>query len=226
MVRACSLTLALTTLVVAASLPANAELLIGISFPSQGGDDDATEIDESLLTLPKLHLQDSSWYGVENRTISSTLYRCETTVKIEFSSNYIEYFTNLESASYSYSSGPAKFNQVRSYFQSLATREQLPSPSVSAKGAPDSSAASDSSISGPGSSSAAQPMTGILSVTLNQDTIQLDWPADYTGWILQTRTNPGINSQWFPVSGSSATNHLDLTLDRANTSVFFRLIAP
>jgi len=65
-----------------------------------------------------------------------------------------------------------------------------------------------------------------LTVTLNQNTLKLDWPADHIGWLLQTQTNPGINSQWFPIPGSSATNHLDLTLDRANTSVFFRLVAP
>jgi hypothetical protein len=87
----------------------------------------------------------------------------------------------------------------------------------------DSSAASDSSIFG---SASAGPSTGILTVTFNQNTLKLDWPADHIGWILQTQTNPGINSQWFPILGSSATNHLELSLDRANTSVFFRLIAP
>jgi hypothetical protein len=215
--------IAAASLLALANFPANAELLIGISFPSQGGgdndvvgfdstaaaDNDSFQIDESLLTLPKLHLQDSSWFGVENRTLSYTI--------ISFPLPDAA-FTNV--ATPSYSPGPAKFDQVRSYFQSLTTREQLPSPGVSAKGTPDSS------ISGPGSSTATQPVTGILSVTLKQNALQLDWPADHIGWILQTRTNLGINSQWFPVIGSFATNHLDLTLDRANTSVFFRLVAP
>jgi hypothetical protein len=71
-----------------------------------------------------------------------------------------------------------------------------------------------------------QPATNVLNLSLEQNTLQLDWPADHIGWNLQAQTNPGINSQWFPISGSSLTNHLDLTLDRANTSVFFRLIAP
>jgi hypothetical protein len=226
-----------------ASLPANAELLVGMSFPSQGGDNDVIvfdssnlgtilfdhpsvaagnndsfEIDESLLSLPKLHLQDSSWFGVENRTVSSAI--------ISFHLHDTA-FTNLI-PSYAYSLGQAKLEEVRSYFTGLTVREQLPpSPvarSVSAKGTPNSAAAPDSSISG--SASPAQPAASILNVTLNQNTLQLDWPADHIGWILQTQTNPGINSQWFPVIGSSATNHLELTLDRANASVFFRLVAP
>jgi hypothetical protein len=209
-----------------ASLPANGELLIGISFPSQGGgdndviafdssaaaDNDSIQIDESLLTLPKLHLQDSSWFGVEYRTLFSAI--------ISFPLRGTA-FTNLVIPSYSPS--PAKFNQVRSYLQSLTAREQRPSPS--AKGTPNSPAASDSSISG-SALATDQPITGILSVSLKQETLQLDWPADHTGWILQTQTKPGINSQWFPIPGSSLTNHLDLTLDRASTSVFFRLVAP
>ena len=223
------------SLLALANFPANAELLIGISFPSQGGgDNDVVAIDQSLLTLPKLHLQDTPWFGPENRTVWSS----EATITIEFSSEYIEYFTNLVSPSYSYSLGSAESDQAESYpanlaVPSLAVREQLPptpiSLSVSGKGALDSSAASDSSISGPVSAAASKPATGILSVTLNQNTLQLDWPADHIGWILQTQTHsPGapINPQWSAVPGSSATNHLDLTLDRANTSVFFRLVAP
>jgi hypothetical protein len=251
------------SLLALASLPANAELLIGISFPSQGGGDNdvvafdstqpgtiiyehpisasgvngATEIDESLLTSPKLHLQGSSWFGTENRTIPSTLYWCETTFTIEFSSKYIEYFTGPEPSGYEDEVDTARSDQREFYSTTLdaptlaVPREVLPpliSLRVSEKEPPRSSAASapsNSSTSGPPSHTA-QPVTGVLNFTLNQNTLQLDWPADHIGWILQTQTNPGINSQWFSIPGSSGTNHLDLTLDRANTSVFFRLIAP
>jgi len=220
-----------------ASLTANAELLIGISFPSQGGgdndvvefdsthpgtiifehpvfaagDNDTFQIDESLLTLPKLHLQDNPWFGSENRIWSSVI-----TIKpiTNYSEAYMQYFhTNATVFPWSsYSFGPAKIDQ-----------------SVSTKGTPNSPAASDSSISGSVSATPSQPATGLLTVTLNRNTLQLDWPADHIGWILQTQTNsPGdpISSQWFPILGSSAINHVDLTLDRANSSVFFRLVAP
>jgi hypothetical protein len=224
------------SLLALASRPANADLIIGISFPSQGGGDndvvefdssDAFEIDESLLTLPKLRLQDTPWFGPENRIVQAT-------ITIEFSSEYIEHFTNLVSPSYSYSLGSTESDQAKSYPAALAVpglplpKQVLPLPislSVSRIETPNSSAASDSSISGPVSVTAPSP-AGLLTVTLNQNTLKLDWPADHIGWLLQTQTNPGINSQWFPIPGSSATNHLDLTLDRANTSVFFRLVAP
>jgi hypothetical protein len=124
----------------------------------------------------------------------------------------------------------AKFKQFRSYVTGLTLPEQLPAPSlsrsVSAQGTPNSSAASDSSTSDSVSATAPQPATGILNLSLDQNTLKLVWPANHIGWILQTQTNPGINSPWFPIPGSSLTNRLDLTLDRANTSVFFRLIAP
>lgn len=71
--------------------------------------------------------------------------------------------------------------------------------------------------------------TGALSVTLIRNSLKLDWPADHIGWILQTRTYaPGdpISSRWFRVDGSSATNQVELMLDRANSSVSFRLVAP
>jgi hypothetical protein len=240
-------------------LPANADLAIGISFPSQGGgdndvvafdsthpgtiiyqhpiasgDNDAPEIDESLLTLPKLHLQETPCFGPENRIWSSdptirfgttyTEVRTHTYYPHQGPTSTIFVLTN------SFPLDSAKLNRVvSSYFAGLTVPEQLPAPSLSrslsAKETPNSSTASDSSISRSVSATGPQSATGILNLSLHQNTLKLDWPADHIGWILQTRTNPGINSEWFPVPGSAATNHLDLTLDRANTSVFFRLVA-
>jgi hypothetical protein len=216
------------------SLPAQAELLVGISFPSQGGsDNDTSEIDETLLTLPKLHLQDTSWSASENRNSSSysTIYFTipATNLSIYYPHQDL-FFTNVVSPSYSYSFGPATFDRNGNFSTGLKIREQLPPPplrlSVGGKAALQSSAVSDSSISDSVTATALQPVTGILTVTLNQNTLTLDWPADHIGWTLQTRTNVGINSQWFPIPGSSTINHLDLLLDRANSSVFYRLVAP
>ncbi len=70
---------------------------------------------------------------------------------------------------------------------------------------------------------------GAMTVTLIKNTIKFDWPGDHIGWVLQTRTNSSgdpIKSPWVGVDGSSATNHVELTLDRANDSVSFRLVAP
>lgn len=59
--------------------------------------------------------------------------------------------------------------------------------------------------------------------------LTLSWPADHTGWKLQSQTNSlsvGITSTWHDVPGSSATNQMVFTLDPANPCVFFRLKYP
>jgi len=211
------------------SSTANAELLIGISFPSQGGDNDAPEIDESLLTLPKLHLQDSSWFGSENRIWSTTI-EITTCTWNDIHYIYQNSVTNFVFPSFLSSFDPVNFEKSGLSFEDLTVPERLSAPSlsrsVSANGKPSSSADPDHSIPDSVPLVVPQPATNVLNLSLEQNTLQLDWPADHIGWNLQAQTNPGINSQWFPISGSSLTNHLDLTLDRANTSVFFRLIAP
>jgi alpha-L-rhamnosidase len=61
------------------------------------------------------------------------------------------------------------------------------------------------------------------------NTLRLDWPGDHTGWRLQVQTNYlniGIGTNWFDVPGSTATNHVFLPIDTANSSVFYRLAYP
>ena len=160
-----------------ASLPAQAELFIGISFPSQGGgDNDVVAVDfdgKPLLT-----------------------------------SSAINNTTNGLGVSSTFSLMNPAASPVRSAEVAVVTQPDSPtSPSV-------------------GFILFESTTIGALTATLKQNTLQLDWPTDRIGWILQSQTNATFNSQWFPVPGASATNHLDLTLDRANSSVFFRLIAP
>lgn len=59
--------------------------------------------------------------------------------------------------------------------------------------------------------------------------LQLDWPADHTGWRLQVQTNTpgvGLGTNWVNLSGSEVTNSFILPVDAANGSVFLRLISP
>jgi hypothetical protein len=59
--------------------------------------------------------------------------------------------------------------------------------------------------------------------------IQLSWPADHTGWTLETQTNlpnPGLTTNWIAVPGSILTNQISLPLHPTGGSVFFRLILP
>ncbi len=59
--------------------------------------------------------------------------------------------------------------------------------------------------------------------------IQLGWPQDHTGWILQAQTNlpgTGLSTNWGAVAGSTATNLMTLPVDTTDGSVFYRLISP
>ena len=61
------------------------------------------------------------------------------------------------------------------------------------------------------------------------NSIQLNWPADHTGWELQAQTNPpnaGIGSNWVTLPGSSATNQVLVPINPAVGSVFMRLTYP
>jgi len=72
----------------------------------------------------------------------------------------------------------------------------------------------------------APPQLGFTSVG-NQ--LQLNWPADHTGWQLQSQTNnlaTGLGSNWVNLSSSAQTNQITVPVDSANGAVFFRLVRP
>jgi hypothetical protein len=59
--------------------------------------------------------------------------------------------------------------------------------------------------------------------------LTLSWPADHTGWKLQSQTNSldtGLTAVWTDVGGSTATNEMTFDIDSANPAVFFRLVYP
>ncbi len=75
----------------------------------------------------------------------------------------------------------------------------------------------------------APPQLGFVT-TGNQ--LQFNWPADHTGWQLQSQTNSladglvtGTN-YWVNVAGSAQINQVTLTVDATNGAVFFRLVSP
>jgi hypothetical protein len=70
--------------------------------------------------------------------------------------------------------------------------------------------------------------TNIVGVVVGGN-LDLSWPPDYTGWILQGQTNAiniGLSHNWATVPGSSTTNHVVMPIDKANGSSFFRLVHP
>jgi autotransporter-associated beta strand protein len=59
--------------------------------------------------------------------------------------------------------------------------------------------------------------------------LHLSWPADHTGWRLQSQTNhlnQGLGGDWSDVNGSTVTNQMTLTIDAASPAVFYRLVYP
>lgn len=73
--------------------------------------------------------------------------------------------------------------------------------------------------------------TNPIAFTMNVvgQTLELSWPADHTGWRLQVQTNAltaGLNSIWFDVPGSTATNFISIPIDPGNETVFYRMIYP
>ena len=66
-----------------------------------------------------------------------------------------------------------------------------------------------------------------ITSTTSDNTLQLSWPANYTGWTLQAQTNTpgvGVGTNWSAVFGSTATNRVSFPLDDTAGSTFFRLV--
>jgi hypothetical protein len=72
------------------------------------------------------------------------------------------------------------------------------------------------------------PTNIVFSVTSGNQ-LTLSWPADHTGWRLQSQTNApgvGIGSTWYDVAGANATNQATFSIDPTNGSVFYRMVYP
>ena len=68
-----------------------------------------------------------------------------------------------------------------------------------------------------------------ITFTASSGSLTLSWPADHTGWRLQTQTNPlatGLATNWFDVPGATGTNQVLLPVAADAPSIFFRLTYP
>jgi autotransporter-associated beta strand protein len=62
----------------------------------------------------------------------------------------------------------------------------------------------------------------VTAVSGNQ--LTLSWPADHTGWTLQSNSVSLLNTgAWATVSGSTTTNKIIITMDPTQTNVFYRM---
>ncbi len=68
-----------------------------------------------------------------------------------------------------------------------------------------------------------------LAVASSPGQLQFSWPADHTGWRLETQTNApgaGLGTNWSNVAGAATTNQIIIFIGNTNGSVFFRLKYP
>ena len=74
--------------------------------------------------------------------------------------------------------------------------------------------------------SGVNPTPPTLSSGVSGNQLTLSWPADRTGWSLQTQTNSrtvGLSTNWVLVPGSTTNNHVIVPIDPKNPTVFYRL---
>jgi hypothetical protein len=65
--------------------------------------------------------------------------------------------------------------------------------------------------------------------SISAGNLNLAWPADYLGWVLESQTNSlsvGITTTWFPVSGSETVTSIQIPIETNNPTVFYRLRSP
>ena len=66
-----------------------------------------------------------------------------------------------------------------------------------------------------------------LLFTVTDSQLNLSWPSNYTGWLLQSNSVSLADSNgWFTVPGSTAANHAQIRFAPGNASVFYRLAHP
>jgi hypothetical protein len=71
--------------------------------------------------------------------------------------------------------------------------------------------------------------TNITFSVASGNQLMLSWPADHTGWRLQSQTNApgvGLTRNWFDVRGSANVNQITVPISTTNGSVFYRLVYP
>jgi hypothetical protein len=71
--------------------------------------------------------------------------------------------------------------------------------------------------------SASQPA---LSFSMNNGQMQLAWPGDHTGWMLQVQTNSLTGTNWVTLPGTGSSSQFQVPINPAVQDVFYRLLSP
>jgi hypothetical protein len=65
-----------------------------------------------------------------------------------------------------------------------------------------------------------------ITASVSSKTLTIAWPADHLGWTLQAQTNRLSFGPWFDLPGSSDVNLVNIPINLANPTVFYRLARP
>ncbi len=65
-----------------------------------------------------------------------------------------------------------------------------------------------------------------IAVSVAGNQLNLSWPTNYLGWLLQSNSAGLASGDWFTVPGSAGTNCFQITIDPVQGNVFYRLAAP
>lgn len=66
-----------------------------------------------------------------------------------------------------------------------------------------------------------------LTATVSSGNLNFSWPADHTGWALQSNAVSLLNtSAWYNVPGSEGTNNIIIPINVRQSNVFYRMVYP
>ena len=65
-----------------------------------------------------------------------------------------------------------------------------------------------------------------IAFTVNGNQLTLDWPTNYSGWLLESNSIDLASTTWSPIPGSGNTNRVQITIQPGQSSMFYRLSPP
>jgi hypothetical protein len=65
-----------------------------------------------------------------------------------------------------------------------------------------------------------------IAVSANGSRLILNWPTNYTGWLLESNSTGLTSANWIPVPGSANTNRLQIAIQPGQSDGFYRLAPP
>jgi hypothetical protein len=66
-----------------------------------------------------------------------------------------------------------------------------------------------------------------LTFSVSGDQLNLSWPSNYIGWLLQSNSlGLALSNDWVTLPGSASTDSVQITISPEATSIFYRLMHP